>query len=54
VEHFSGSDKNTIPQSVLQRNENKKKEILKIISPLEAGSKTVIPSKDGLVVLFKI
>jgi hypothetical protein len=27
VEHFSGSDKNTIPQSVLQRNE-KKKEII--------------------------
>jgi hypothetical protein len=28
VEHFSGSDKNTIPQSVLQRNENKKKIII--------------------------
>jgi hypothetical protein len=30
---FSGSDKNTIPQSVLQRNENKKKIIIDYFTP---------------------
>jgi hypothetical protein len=36
VEHFSGSDKNTIPQSVLQSNENKKEIIIEDYFPLES------------------
>jgi hypothetical protein len=37
---FSGSDKNTIPQSVLQRNENKKGNNEDYFTPGSAGSKT--------------